>query len=271
MPLRFVVVFFSLAFLAHGIGKNEAPLPPPPPPTKKRPDVHYRSFQVDYGDFVHRSKSGPRVTMILNITKDGRGMFEIDCGRSPFRDDWFKLREVDDDPQHGHLQPYKPGDSHHQSWLKSVRGACPNLNVLDEDLDSFYINENRSRRTATQKLCLGMRNVVLKRQWLPCNLGRYSSNSSVSHFRLHHDVFQNGSVNVNLGCSAVDGYQEGYTGWKSFRLWRWRPGKPFRQIPTSYGDTVRKLFNSSAVVCPLWEGLLRRGRFHVGRDLLLLI
>ncbi|KAF4755685.1 hypothetical protein FOZ62_001620 [Perkinsus olseni] len=210
MPLRFVVVFFSLAFLADGIGKNEAPLPPPPPPTKKRPDVHYRSFQVDYGDFVHRSKSGPRVTMILNITKDGRGMFEIDCGRSPFRDDWFKLREVDDGPQHGHLQPYKPGDSHHQSWLKSVRGACPNLNVLDEDLDSFYINENRSRRTATQKLCLGMKML--------------SSSDS-------------GCPAIWEGCSAVDGYQEGYTGWKSFRLWRWRPGKPYRQIPTSYGDT----------------------------------
>ncbi|KAF4699988.1 hypothetical protein FOZ63_001710 [Perkinsus olseni] len=262
MPLRSIVVLFSLASLAHGTGKNKAPAPPPPPPTKTptKSNVRYRSFQIDYGDFVYRSKSGPRVTMILNITKDGRGMFEIGCGGSPFRDGWFKLREVDDDPQHEHLHPYKPGDSHHQRWLERVRGACPHLNVFDEDLDSFYINENGNAETM-----LADENIVLKRQWLPFNPGRYSSNSSVSDFRLNYDVFPHGSVNVNLGCSAEDGHSEGYTGWVSFRLWRGRPGKPYRLIPTSHGDTVRKLFNSFAVACPLWEDSFEEDDFMLVR------
>ncbi|KAF4734333.1 hypothetical protein FOZ62_022501 [Perkinsus olseni] len=245
MSLRFIVALSFLASLAHGGGgtrKNPSHEKKPVPPAKPR---------MDYGDFVYRSKEGPPVTMIFNVTKEGRGMFEIDCGGSSFRDGWFPLRRENetDDPYDQILHEFSgPEASRRTRWLEEIRKKCPQVTLGDWDFGSFSVNDGGNAEVE-----FGGDYIVLRRQWLALNPGRYLSNSSTSDFRMQYDVQAEGFVHVKLGCKAADRYPAGETEWKSYQLVRKGPGKPYSLTPTTSRDRVRDLFDSFNRACYVWR------------------
>ncbi|KAF4693769.1 hypothetical protein FOZ60_010167 [Perkinsus olseni] len=217
-------------------------------------------YQMDYGDFVYRSKGAPQVTMILNVTKDGRGMFTIDCGRGTYRDGWFPLHEIGDNPYYDKLIKFPPGDVHHRAWLDNARAVCPGVHIPDWDLNEFNVNRNGNVETSLHDATQ-----VLKRWWVPLDAGRYSSNYSTSNFRLHYQVQGNGFVQVLLGCPPGGGYRGGFTGWKPYRLVSQGPGMPYSLTPIRGHGSVRELLNAFEMVCPLWRGSFKLEDFEMVR------
>ncbi|KAF4744092.1 hypothetical protein FOZ63_002673, partial [Perkinsus olseni] len=239
MSFRFIVALSFLATLAQGGGGTRGN-----PSHEKRP-VPPAIPRMDYGDFVYRSKKGPPVTMIFNVTKEGRGMFEIDCGGSSFRDGWFSLRRENetDDPYDEILHEFSgPEASRRTRWLKEIRKKCP---LGDWDFESFAVNYD----DGNAKVGLAGYSIVLRRQWLALNPGRYLSNSSTSDLKMQYDVQADGFVHVKLGCKAAGRYPAGETESKSYQLVREGPGKPYSLTPTTSRDRVRDLFDSFNRVC----------------------
>ncbi|KAF4649576.1 hypothetical protein FOZ61_001177, partial [Perkinsus olseni] len=220
MRLPFIVVFSCLSSLILGGGGNERHVPPSKRTTRAPPTTPSRGkptsrpsegrYQIDYGDFVYRSK---KVTMILNVTKDGRCMFEIDCGRGPYRDGWFPLQKFEDDPKYDQLLEFPPGHVRRKTWLDNARAVCPGVYISDWDFMEFDVVGNGNVETNLHDDLK-----VLKRRWLPLNPGRYATNSSVSSLRLYYYIQADGFVQVKLGCRAGDGYPAGETEWKPYQL-----------------------------------------------------
>ncbi|KAF4653160.1 hypothetical protein FOZ61_009153 [Perkinsus olseni] len=207
-----------------------------------------------YGNFSYQSQShdgrGP-VTITFDATKDGRGMFSIECERR-FEDGRFKLRWPRKDHTTLHrFRKRRRQARQYRRWRRRAKAVCRKLRIKRNDFRFFFVNYLSDVVTH-----LGGKRIILKRQWSRLNEGNYYSDDSNTLFRMRYKVQADGLVNVRLQCKESDGD----AGYKlchvsdTYRLVKDDDGYELTDIPG--GETVEDLLSRFKKARPAHASLL---------------